>query len=326
MRDELGRRINYLRISVTDRCNLRCRYCMPPEGILKKEHAAMLTLEETFEVVRACTALGIDKVRLTGGEPLVRKGIAGLIERIVGLSAVRDIALTTNGSLLGTHAYALKQAGLNRVNISLDTLDEEKYRHITRGGELKDALAGLEAARRAGLTPIRLNTVLIGGFNEDEAADFLRLTIDGELDVRFIELMPVGQAGDWAKAHFVPNSRVLAEHPELIPLQSGDESSPARYYRLPGAKGRVGFINPVSRQFCSCCNRIRLTADGKLKPCLHSDREIDVMAVLRHAKPEEREPLLMQAVQAAVKGKPGQHGLNQAGCPTVERDMFRIGG
>lgn len=326
MMDELGRRINYLRISVTDRCNLRCRYCMPEEGIAKKDHEAMMTLEEAFEVVRACAALGIDKVRITGGEPLVRKGIVNLIERIAGLSTVKDIALTTNGILLKQYAYDLKQAGLKRINVSLDTLDEEKYRHITRGGDLKQTMAGLQEAQRVGLVPVKLNTVLVGGFNENEVDDFLRLTIDEPADVRFIELMPLGQAGTWAKEHFVSNGIVLEKHPELILLENEDKSSPAKYYRLPGAKGRIGFINPISHQFCCYCNRIRLTADGKLKPCLHSNQEIDVKSILRHAKPEERERLLSQAVQNAVKGKPEQHGLNEVDSLPIERDMFRIGG
>ncbi len=326
MRDELGRKINYLRISVTDRCNLRCRYCMPPEGISKKEHDVMMTLEEAFEVVRACAALGIDKVRITGGEPLVRKGITGLIKRISGLSSVKDIALTTNGILLKQYAYDLKQAGLNRINVSLDTLDEAKYRDITRGGDLNQTLEGLREAQMVGLTPIKLNTVLIGGFNVDEIDSFLALTVTEPVDVRFIELMPLGQAGAWAKERFVSNSIILQKHPELIPLENEDKSSPAKYYRVPGAKGRIGFINPISHQFCSHCNRIRLTADGKLKPCLHSNQEIDVKAILRQEKPGEREQLLAQAVKQAVKGKPEQHGLNQEGCEPIGRDMFRIGG
>src|SRR5690554_6333722 len=208
MQDTLGREINYLRISVTDLCNLRCKYCMPAEGVCKKNHERILRIEEIEEIVKAAATLGVNKVRVTGGEPLVRKGIVDLIGRIGKIEAIKDIALTTNGLLLKEKALALKAAGLNRVNISLDTLNEEKYRHITRGGELKKVLEGIDEAKRVGLVPIKINTVLIGNFNDDEVADFVSLTLADETDVRFIELMPLGEASGWAKSHFIPNEMV----------------------------------------------------------------------------------------------------------------------
>lgn len=320
MKDTLGRSINYLRISVTDRCNLRCMYCMPEEGICKKEHPDILTLEEIYEVVKACSQLGISKVRITGGEPLVRKGLTGLVSRISALEGIRELALTTNGVLLPKYAEELKAAGLNRVNISLDTMNSEKYEYITRGGRLKDAADGVEAAEAAGLLPVKLNTVLIGGFNDDEIPSFVKLTEQRNIDVRFIELMPIGQAGHWAQKHFIPNTEVLRQVPELVPISSDDPSSPARYYQLPGALGRVGLINPISHAFCGSCNRIRLTADGKLKPCLHTEAEIDIKKALA----DERN--LLHLIREAILEKPVQHNLNCDKSKPIERDMYRIGG
>ncbi|MGE5629900.1 MAG: GTP 3',8-cyclase MoaA, partial [Caulobacteraceae bacterium] len=243
MKDELGRRINYLRISVTDRCNLRCRYCMPAEGIDKKEHNEMLTLEEIFEVVKTCAELGTDKIRITGGEPLVRKGLTGLVEKISKLDQIKDIAVTTNGILLKEYAYDLKNAGLKRINISLDTMKKDRYEYMTRGGNISDVFEGIDEALASGLAPIRINTVLIKGFNEDEIEDFLKLTLKENIDVRFIELMPLGQAGEWATEHYISNDAVLEKFKELEPAEDIDRSSPAKYYKLPGAKGRVGLIN-----------------------------------------------------------------------------------
>lgn len=326
MRDCFGRSVNYLRVSVTDRCNLRCRYCMPEEGIAKKKHEDILRFEEIYDVVEACTRLGIDKVRLTGGDPLVRKGLADLVRLIASLGTIRDLALTTNGVLLEKYAAELKKAGLKRVNISLDTLNEEKYRHITRCGSLKDVLRGIEAAMEAGLYPIKLNTVLTGGFNEDEIKDFVNLTVDRDIDIRFIELMPIGPAAGWTRENFVSNELVLKTCSELKAEESMDKSSPARYYRLPGAKGRVGLINPMSHQFCGDCNRIRLTADGKLKPCLNSDQEIDIKAVLRDSNSTDKKEKLLETIKTAIDAKPEKHGLNEKDSKPIERAMFRIGG
>jgi cyclic pyranopterin phosphate synthase len=293
---------------------------MPEEGICKKEHDDMLSLEEIYEVVEACSELGISKVRITGGEPLVRKGLTGLVEKISNLPGIKELALTTNGVLLPRYAYELKAAGLSRVNISLDTMNAEKYSYITREGSLDDVMAGIDAAEKVGLLPIKLNTVLIGGFNDDEIENFVDLTLARSIDVRFIELMPIGQAGQWAKKHFISNGEILKRVPELQPIQSDDLSSPAKYYKLPGAKGKVGLINPISHTFCGSCNRIRLTADGKFKPCLHTETEIDIKEVLR------RGDSLKQVIQETILQKPAQHNLNCQNNKPIERDMYRIGG
>ncbi len=320
MIDTLGRNINYLRVSITDLCNLRCQYCMPAEGIKKMEHNQILSLEEIFQVIKASVELGVNKVRLTGGEPLVRKGAIGLIEQVAELSDVKDLALTTNGLMLKKYAKELKVAGLNRVNISLDTLNEEKYRQITRGGSLKEVLEGIEAAKEADLWPIKLNSVVIGGFNDDEIEDFAKLTMEG-LEVRFIELMPIGQAADWAKSRFVANTVVKEKLKDLVPVAISDLSSPAKYYQLPGASGKIGFINPISSHFCKSCNRIRLTADGRLKPCLHSNQEIDIKTMLREGNEDIKE-----AISNAILAKPNQHTLTEKDHEPILRDMVRIGG
>ena len=326
MKDELGRNINYLRISVTDRCNLRCRYCMPEEGIEKKDHIEMLSLEEIFEVVKVCSGLGTDKIRITGGEPLVRRGLTGLIEKIAAIESIKDIALTTNGLLLKKLAHELREAGLKRINISLDTMNGKKYEYITRGGNIKDVLEGIDEALRVGLVPIKINTVLVKGFNEDELEDFIKLTLNENIDVRFIELMPLGQAASFASEHYLSNTEVLERFKELEPVEAVDKSSPAKYYKLPGAKGRVGLINPISHKFCDNCNRIRLTADGKLKPCLHSDKEIDVKGILRESKINDKYEALQGAVAEAIHAKPKHHTLNDLCSKPIERDMYKIGG
>lgn len=326
MKDALGRNINYLRISVTDRCNLRCRYCMPEEGIEKKLHLEMLTLEEIFEVVKVCAGLGTNKIRITGGEPLVRKGLTGLIEKISALESIKDIALTTNGVLLKKLARELREAGLKRINISLDTMDKKKYEYITRGGNIKDVLEGIDEALKVGLVPIKINTVLVKGFNEDEIGDFVKLTLKENIDVRFIELMPLGHSAGFAAEHYLPNSTVLEEFRELEPVEAADKSSPAKYYKLPGAKGMVGLINPISHKFCDNCNRIRLTADGKLKPCLHSNMEIDVREILRDEETEDKYKALQEAVAEAIQAKPKHHTLNDLCSKPIDRDMYTIGG
>ncbi len=326
MKDGLGRNINYLRISITDRCNLRCRYCMPEQGIEKKGHLEILTLEEILEVVRVCSELGINKIRLTGGEPLVREGLIGLIKQIASLKSIKDIALTTNGVLLKKYARDLREAGLRRINISLDTMNAKKYEYMTRGGDIKHVLEGIDEALKVGLIPLKINTVLSKGFNEDEIGDLIKLTLNEEIEVRFIEMMPLGQTADFASEHYLPNSIVLEQFKELIPVEAADKSSPAKYYKLPGAKGRVGFINPISHGFCSNCNRLRLTADGKLKPCLHSDKEIDIKGILRGGDRIDKNKSLREAVSEAIQSKPEHHTLNDLCSKPVERDMYKIGG
>ncbi|MBK1812062.1 GTP 3',8-cyclase MoaA [Clostridium sp. YIM B02505] len=318
MIDSYGRNINYLRISVTDLCNLRCKYCMPEKGIKKACHDEILRFEEIEEIVKKFVSLGVNKIRITGGEPLVRTDIVTLIKRLSKLNGIDEIAMTTNGTLLKKHAKALKEAGLTRVNISLDTLNDEKYKTITKGGTLKDVLEGISEAKKVNLTPIKLNVVLIKDFNEDEIVDFVNLTKDEEIDVRFIELMPIGQVKQWSLNRYLSNETVLKKVPELIQIKSKDISSPAKYYRLPEGKGNIGLINPISCKFCSNCNRIRLTSDGKLKACLHSNNEIDIKGLIRDGKD------ITEVLYNIVKHKPKEHGLEDG--EYIEREMTAIGG
>ncbi|MCF6465154.1 GTP 3',8-cyclase MoaA [Clostridium sp. Cult2] len=318
MKDSFGRNITYLRISVTDLCNLRCKYCMPEEGITKVHHKDILSVEEIEEIAKVFVKLGVNKIRLTGGEPLLRPGILDIVEKIGRLEGLKDFALTTNGILLKKYAKELKLRGINRVNISLDTLDENKYNNITRIGKLKDVMEGIEAAKEVGLTPIKINTVLIGGFNDDEIEDMVRLTEKEDIDVRFIELMPIGEAIKYESKYFISNELVLKKVPELIEIERKDISSPAVYYKLPNAKGRVGLINPISCKFCEYCNRIRLTAQGKLKLCLHSRDEIDLKEALRKGQDLER------IIVEAIGEKPESHNLESG--VYVTKKMYQIGG
>ena len=267
MIDRLGRNITYLRISVTDKCNLRCRYCMPEEGVCKKRHADMLTEDELVTAVEAAASLGITKVRITGGEPLVKKNIVSICRRTAAVEGIEEVCLTTNGVLLPQFGEALKEAGVKRINLSLDTLDPVKYAHITRIGKLEDFQEGLRAAFEAGFEKIKVNAVLIGGFNDDEIETLANLTLRYPLDMRFIELMPILDNDELGQAAYVPYSRVLEKLPEAEPV--APDGGVAKLYRLPGALGNIGLISPVSAHFCGKCNRLRLTADGKLKPCLH---------------------------------------------------------
>lgn len=318
MKDSFGREINYLRISLTDRCNLRCKYCMPEKGIHKVKHDEILSLEEIFELTKVFVELGISKIRFTGGEPLVRLGVVNLIEKVSKLDGIKELTMTTNGILLKDNIKSLKQAGLNRLNISLDTLDENKYKGITRGGDLSMVLDGIKQAQRIGLKPIKINTVLIGGFNDDEIEDFVNLTIDNSIDVRFIELMPIGEAANFAKDNFIPNSKVLDLISDLIPVENEDKSSPAVYYKLPNAKGKIGLINPITCKFCKDCNRVRLTSTGKLKLCLHSNREIDLRSALREGKDIKK--LIMESILTKEK----EHHLEDK--KYIARNMNQIGG
>lgn len=318
MIDSFGRRINYLRISLTDRCNLRCIYCMPKEGIRDiVPHDELLSLEEIYELTKSFVELGIDKIRFTGGEPLVRKNVVELIRKTSKLDGVKDISLTTNGQLLKGMAKDLKEAGLNRVNISLDTLDKDKFASITRGGNLDSVLEAIDEAIKVGLTPIKINTVLIGGFNDVEIRDLIDLTKKG-IDVRFIELMPIGEAVGFAKEKFISNDIILETVSELEAVEREDISSPATYYKLPGASGKVGIINPISCKFCDNCNRIRLTSTGKLKLCLHSNREIDLKSALRNKQD------IKQIIKDSIMTKEESHHLENE--EYITRNMNQIGG
>jgi cyclic pyranopterin phosphate synthase len=327
--DLYNRAINYLRISVTDRCNLRCVYCMPPEGVPLYAHDDILRYEEIAIVVRAAVALGIRKVRLTGGEPLARLGLADLVAMLARIPGIDDLSLTTNGTLLPRYAQALAQAGLQRVNVSLDTLRPERFAAITRRGSLEATLAGIEAAHQAGLEPVKINSVVIRGLNDDEVVDLARKSVDDGWHIRFIEWMPVGETVSpgqaWGKsvvtAAEIRGKIEAALGPlEMAKMPSG--AGPARYYRLPGATGTVGFITPVSEHFCGQCNRLRLTSDGQLRPCLLSDHEIDLRTPLRRgAGVGEIEALLKRGIAT----KPEQHHL-QASDSAEKRVMSQIGG
>ncbi len=318
MIDSYGRKINYLRLSVTDRCNLRCQYCMPENGIEKMEHKDILSIEEMDAIVGIFAKMGITKIRLTGGEPLVRGGILTLIEKIKAHTEIKEVALTTNGLLLKDMAQDLKDSGLDRVNISVDSLDPEKFSRMTRGGHLEDLLAGIEEAKRVGLTPIKLNVVLIGGFNDDEIPDFVAMTKEEAIDVRFIELMPIGEVARWSKNNFLANHTVLERVPELTPVEDEDPASPAKYYRLPGGKGKIGLISPITCKFCEDCNRIRLTPEGKLKYCLHSDEEFDLKKALDEGVD------LRKYIIESIQKKPKEHNLENG--KSILRNMVQIGG
>jgi cyclic pyranopterin phosphate synthase len=323
--DSFQRPINYLRISVTDRCNLRCVYCMPVDGIRQLSHRDILSYEEIYTVVRAASALGINKVRLTGGEPLVRLGVSKLVEMLSGIEAIDDISLTTNGTLLGRYAAELKQSGLKRVNISLDTLKPDRFKTITRSdASLSDVLEGIEAARSVGLNPVKINVVVMAGINDDEVLDFARKTISEDWHVRFIEFMPTAGVGD-ATLYFVPVGKIkkqLESLGELAPCSPHVGNGPARYFRFPDSRGSIGYISPVSEHFCFQCNRLRLTADGKLRCCLLSEEEVDLRQPLRNgATSAELESLIKQAVAK----KPLRHQLAEGRLP-LGRPMTQVGG
>ncbi|MDR1603333.1 MAG: GTP 3',8-cyclase MoaA [Gracilibacteraceae bacterium] len=321
MIDNFGRDINYFRVSVTDRCNLRCLYCMPRVGVPKKRHEDILSLELIYKICQSAVALGIKKIRLTGGEPLIRKNIVRLVRDLAGLKrfGLRELTMTTNAVLLAQYASELKAAGLDRVNISLDSLREEKFTDITgRAGAMREAQAGLRAALEAGLSPVKVNVVLIGGVNEDEIEDFVNLTREEGVEVRFIELMPLGEAGAWEKARFIPNTEVLRRVPRLVPIAGRRGGMVARLYRLPEAAGTVGLISPLSSHFCAECNRIRLTPDGKLKPCLHSAEELDFRAY--------GENRLSEFLSDGIRRKPDRHMMRDSNFVPVARKMHEIGG
>lgn len=335
MRDGHGRRIDYMRISLTDRCNLRCIYCMPAEGIVQVPHDQILRLSEIERLVNIAAQMGVERIRLTGGEPLVRRGVVDLVAALASTPGIKDVSLTTNGILLPRYAADLKQAGLRRVNISLDTLDAEQYRQVTRGGDITSVWAGIESALEAGFSPVKINAVAVRGLDQDFLA-FARLSLDRPLHVRFIEYMPVGDSSGvcdcgWGPDEVVScedimrqiNRRAIAEGADgLVPAGGKPEGAgPARYYEFPGAAGTVGFISPLSRHFCGECNRIRVTSMGKIRPCLFSDEEIDVRGALRCGSDDAVREVLARALRA----KPEQHG-NPSSAHATSRNMNQIGG
>lgn len=317
MIDTYGRSITYLRISVTDLCNLRCRYCMPEEGVCKKDHRQMLTEEEMITAVKAAASLGIRKVRITGGEPLVKNNILSISRRIAETEGIEEVCITTNGMLLPKLAKPLAEAGVDRLNLSLDTLNPEKFAYITRKGTLEDFQKGLDAALDTGFKKIKLNAVLIGGFNDTEIRDLSELTLKYPVDMRFIEMMPMYDSGEFGPQSFIPYTKVLEELPELVPVES--DHSVAKLYRLPGAKGNVGLISPINAHFCGDCNRIRMTADGKIKPCLHSSEEYSLKGMDYEG--------MQEVLKTAILAKPKWHGdLDAIHRSQAGRNMNQIGG
>jgi len=318
MIDKRGRNIEYLRVSLTDRCNLRCLYCMPEKGIEKRSHTEILRFEEVEKIIKACAKIGINKVRFTGGEPLILKGIDKLIKNTASIPGIKDISITTNGMLLADMAEELKSAGLKRVNISIDTLNAEKFLKITRVGDINKVLKAIEKCLSLNMEPVKLNTVLMRGINDDEIEDFFKLTMDNPIQVRFIELMPIGEGAKYFDRCSMKVEEILERHPELIPVK--DDSKVASVYKLPGAKGSIGLISPVSCKFCGECNRIRLTATGTIKPCLHSAEEINLKPYLNDEKK------LIEVIEDTVYNKPEEHHLERDGKSDTARMMFQIGG
>jgi len=299
--DPFGRKITYLRISVTDRCNFRCRYCFSIKNWKKLRHEDILRFEEFLEIVKTGLKLGINKVRITGGEPLVRKGIEFFVKNLAELSELKDLGLTTNGYFLEELGRDLKRAGLKRINISLDTLNKDKFKWLTGVDGLERVIKGIELALKLGFDPIKLNTVVIRGFNDDELIDLARLTLEMPVEVRFIEFMPVGKNPFWDESHVISGEeikRILEEIDELIPLDK-TKGSPSKVFKWKRAKGRIGLITPLSNPFCSECNRLRITADGRIRPCLFSNFEINLKPILRQGMGS-----LEEAFLEATKKKP----------------------
>ncbi len=316
MHDIFKRRINYLRISITDKCNLRCTYCMPDDST-NCEKEDILTFDEMEKVVESFAELGINKIRITGGEPLVRKGVIDFLGRISKINGITDLAITTNGVLLPKMAKDLKEAGINRVNISLDSLNKEKYYSITKKDELSKVLDGIRICKEIGLK-VKINVVLMKGINEDEISDFVNLTVDNDIDVRFIELMPMGEELDLAKNNFISVDSVIDNVKELKEIEIQEVSSPAKYYKIDDAKGRVGLIKPITGKFCSSCNRVRLTSSGKLRLCLHNNMEINLR---EHIESKEK---LKSVIKKYILEKPKEHELEKE--KYTEKNMFQIGG
>ena len=326
--DSFGREIDYLRVSITDRCNMRCIYCMPPEGILHRPHDQILSFEDIYKIVNVAVGLGIKKVRITGGEPLVRKGLALVIKNLKRIKGLNEIVLTTNGVYLKEHAFSLKEAGLDRVNISLDSLVPEKFQEITRGGNLTRALEGMEAALLAGLRPVKINVVLMRGFNDSEIISFAGLAKSKPVHVRFIEYIPT-HLGEYSYKELFFSSlearAILDSLGELMPIENNCGVSAAKAFRIKGFHGTIGFISPVSENFCSSCNKLRLTSDGCLRSCLHSSKSIDLRAAMKNGASDND---LAGLIIEAADSKPRSHnlGAEPAGIPSENFSMCQIGG
>lgn len=325
MRDQYGRPLTDLRVSLTDRCNLRCVYCMPEDGIRFRPPAELLQDDEILMLIGIGAELGVEKVRLTGGEPTVREGIVELVRRIAAIPGIRELAMTTNGVLLESLAGPLAEAGLTRLNVSLDTLDPEKFRRITRGGHVGRVVAGIERAVSAGLLPIKINAVVVRGCNEEDVVALAALTRDRPWEIRFIEVMPFGAVAGVASAGIVTSeetrARIEAALGRLEPLDLTG-GTPARTYRLSGAAGRIGLISSVSEPFCARCGRVRLTADGRLRLCLLRDAEEDLLTPLRRGASRDE---MKERFRAAAYRRPFGHALAEGLHPEA-RVMVQIGG
>ncbi len=326
LQDGFQRAINYMRISITDRCNLRCIYCMPPEGVCWMPHEEILSFEEIERIVRATAMVGMRKIRITGGEPLVRRDVVDLIGRLSAIPGIQDVSMTTNAVLMPRFAEALVQAGLKRINVSLDTLKPERFLKISRSDALDKVLAGIEAAERAGMAPIKINAVVLRGVNDDEVVDLARLTLDRPWHVRYIEAMPLDGNLPVEEAGFFSADEIMERLRELGNLEETtgpNGNGPARYYRLPGAKATIGVISPMSHFYCESCNRVRLTADGRLRLCLFDDNEIDLRTPVRHgATPAE----IAEIFRKAIVTKPERHHLQVGQSNCNLRALSQIGG
>ena len=332
LKDNYHRTIDYLRVSITDRCNLRCIYCMPSGGLIPIEHKEILRYEEIIRVIRIAAKIGVRKIRITGGEPLVRRNIVYFIESIKNIPGIEDLSLTTNGILLSRYAEELKSAGLDRVNVSLDTLKPKRYREITRSGDLSLVLKGIEAIEKVGLNPIKINMVPIRGVNSDEIEEFARLTLKAAYQVRFIEYMPFGSEDMWSPEKFISTEEIKSIVEGIGPLIPAKlrKSGPARYFRFENATGVIGFISPISNHFCNECNRLRLTADGKLRPCLFSETEIDLKPALRGGSSDDE---IERLIKLSIEVKPEGHNIGPQKLSSLiknreycKKPMSRIGG
>lgn len=326
IKDNNNRTINYLRLSVTDRCNLRCIYCMPEEGIDFIPHREILSYEEMLHLVRIAVRAGICKVRLTGGEPLVRKGALKFIEALSALEGLAEITLTTNGVLLKDYAEGLRDCGICRINISMDTLQPEKFHHITGRDFFDRVWEGIYEAERLGFDPIKINVVAMKGVNDDEILDFARLTLEKPYHIRFIEFMPVGESNGWSSDKFISIDEIkdhISSLGKLRPILHNGMDGPAQRYMLQGAKGELGFIGSLSNHFCEKCNRLRLTAEGHLRGCLFSDKETDLKTPLRNGEDDRH---LLDLIRLTIKNKPKNHGIIEPEPRKCVRQMSSIGG
>jgi len=325
--DMFSRSISYLRISLTDHCNLRCLYCSPKAEVDKLKSDELLRYEELLRVVRLAVSLGIEKVRLTGGEPLVRRDILSFVRGLAEIPGLNDIRLTTNGVLLAEYAEELKKAGIRKLNISLDTLRPERFRQITGVDAFARVWAGIRKAQSLGFSPIKLNVVALKGINDDEFVNFARLTLNEPLQIRFIEFMPIGAASVWEKDKYISSQEImeiLSPLGSLEAVPAGRMEGPARIFRLPDAAGTLGFISPISHHFCDRCNRLRLTSEGKLRSCLLSDRETDLRSRLRHGATDEE---LKELMVATILDKPKGHNISRdSAAGSCHGQMSRIGG